>query len=187
MLQAIQMQIAGRNWIEIAETVLNANGERQWGSGQAAWMAVNRLRKRRLKEIDEDLSVLQARADERLDFLRRQTVAVMLRPHYLYQGGKAVLDQDGEQVLDDAPKLAAVGKYLSIEERWAKLHGVDSQEKLTVALERRAEVESVIATEAILAAFDTLNLDAGLRQRALEAAQERISTLGDEPTEGESS
>lgn len=178
--KAVQLRVAGQPW----DTVAQACG---WNSGEAASMAVLKYRRRQRRLTDAGIEAMQSEANERLDFLRGQVIAVMLRPHYLYQGGKKVYDEDEQgnkvPVLDDGPRLAAMDRYLKIEERAARLNGTDMGDKLEITLARRTEVESAMVTEAILAGLEAANLDPGLRVRMLEAAASKLDAIDAEVVE----
>lgn len=179
--KAVQLKVAGQTWDQIAEVC-------GWNSGEAACMAVSRYRKRQIRLADHAIETLQAEANERLDFLRGQVIAIMLRPHYLYQGGKKVWDEDADgnrvPVLDDGPRLAAIDRYLKIEERAARNNGSDMGDKLEITLARRNEVESAMVTEAILAGMEAADLDPGLRVRMLEAAAQKLDVIDADVVEG---
>ena len=83
---------------------------------------------------------LRAEAAERLDDLRRELYAVLEAKHPLVQQGRVVrvgeaaIDEEGkpyieevggEELLDAGPKLLAIRTLLRLEERHAKLHGLD--------------------------------------------------------------
>lgn len=179
--KAVQLKVAGQTWDQIADAC-------GWNSGEAACMAVGTYRRRQRRLTDQHIEALQAEANERLDFLRGQVIAIMLRPHYLYQGGKKVWEEreDGTRVpvIDDGPRLAAIDRYLKIEERSARNNGSDMGDKLEITLARRNEVESAMVTEAILAGMEAADLDPGLRVRMLEAAAEKLDIMDAEVVEG---
>lgn len=172
--KAVQLRVAGQTW----DTVAQACG---WNSGEAASMAILKYRRRQMRLTDAGIEALQGEANERLDFLRGQAIAVMLRPHYLYQGGKKVMDEDADgnpvPVLDDGPRLAAMDRYLKIEERAARLNGTDMGDKLEITLARRGEVEAAMVTEAIIAGMEAADLDPRLRVAMLEAAASKLDAI----------
>jgi hypothetical protein len=178
--RAVQLRVAGQTWDQVAQAC-------GWNSGEAACMAVGTYRRRQRRLTDQAIETLQAEANERLDFLRGQVIAVMLRPHYLYQGGKKVWDEDENgnrtPVLDDGPRLAAIDRYLKIEERAARNNGSDMGDKLEITLARRTEVESAMVTEAILAGMEAAGLEPQLRMQMLEAAAAKLDAIDAEVVE----
>ncbi|WP_336156657.1 helix-turn-helix domain-containing protein [Amycolatopsis sp. VC5-11] len=70
---------------------------------------------------------------ERLGEMRQAALAVLERYHVTVSNGR-VVELDGVPVEDDAPQLAAIDRLLRIEERIAKLLGLDAP--------TRAEVEA---------------------------------------------
>lgn len=113
---------------------------------------------------------------ERLDRLIEQAWAVMLRPHFAVSNGRVVrrfvdverdedgierLDADGkeipvfEDVMDDAPILAAVAHIRALLERRARIYGYDAPTRARVEVIPAETVEAQIsALEAELARND---------------------------------
>jgi hypothetical protein len=114
---------------------------------------------------------------DRIDRLIEQAWRVMLTPHLTVNNGKVIrhfvgverdedgierLDMDGkpipvfEDVLDDAPRLAAVGVIKGLLERRARIFGYDAPARSRVEVIGADTVEAHIAAlEAELAANDT--------------------------------
>lgn len=103
---------------------------------------------------------------ERLDRLIEQAWAVMLRPHFAVANGRVVrrfvdverdedgierLDADGkeipvfEDVMDDAPILAAVAHIKGLLERRARIYGYDAPARSRVEVITADMIESQIA------------------------------------------
>lgn len=131
-------------------------------------------------ELTQNLEEMVQLGNLRLQAMRRIVMGVISRPHYLMHNGNPVLDEEGNKVRDDAPILQATDRLLRIEERWAKLNGADAGQELRIAMDRREDLEATVVTEAILAGFDAIEMSAETRQRALEAAQGRLATIGEE-------
>lgn len=131
-------------------------------------------------ELNQNLEEMIQLGNLRLQGMRRIVYGVISRPHYVMYQGAFVVDEEGNKVRDDAPILQAIDRLTRIEERWAKLNGADAGQELKIALERRADLEATVVTEAILAGFDAIEMTPDARQRALEAAQARMATLEDE-------
>lgn len=88
----------------------------------------------------------RALMDERLDHMRREVLRVLETTHYKVSEGRVIYHApcDCPQGLygdrcphwkpleDDSPVLAAVDRLLKIEERQAKLHGLDAPVKQSV-------------------------------------------------------
>lgn len=113
---------------------------------------------------------------ERLDRLIEQAWAVMLRPHYAVANGRVVrrftgverdedgierLDADGkeipvfEDVMDDAPILAAVAHIRALLERRARIYGYDAPARSRIEVVTPETIEAHIAAlEADLARND---------------------------------
>lgn len=176
--RAIELKNRGLTWYQVAQEMnyLDTQGN---PSPALACGDVGRALKIANKGIATGLEVYRELASSRIDAIRRQVYAVIARPHYLYSNGKAVLDEDGNKIRDDAPVLAAVDRLIRLEERQAKLEGTDASEKLTIALDRRVEEEATMTVEAILAGFNELGdaLPPAMRQRALEAASAHLRTI----------
>ncbi|PXY27418.1 hypothetical protein [Prauserella muralis] len=81
----------------------------------------------------QSVAEYRAEQEQRLDELRRQALAVLGRDHLAVSQGRVVrLSDDGPPVLDDMPKLRAVETILKIEERLARLRGIDVPTKAQV-------------------------------------------------------
>lgn len=87
------------------------------------------------RAVQQALAAIPAEAVEelrrlhmaRLDYLATQALAVLERDHLtISQGGKIVTDDEGRPILDDGPTLAALDRLLRIQERQAKLMGLDA-------------------------------------------------------------
>lgn len=182
--RAIQLKNTGLSYYQVAERLgreydyyLNARGE---PSSAAAAVDISRALKIQRAELNQSLEEMIQLADARYDDMRRVVLQIMARPHYVVQSGEIIRGLDGEPLRDDGPVLAAIDRWLKIEERWAKMHGVDATKELRIALERRTDLEAGAVTEAILAGFDVIEQSAEDRMRALEAAQSRLNAIDGE-------
>jgi hypothetical protein len=137
--QAAQMRVESKTYQQIADELGYADkGE--------AHHAVERALKAVVREPAEALRKLM---HARLDEMRVVVREVMLGTHYAHSAGRLIFTPTGEDgasvpLVDKGPNLAAVGQYLKIEERAAKLDGVDAAVKVqTLSLE---EIQVQIAT-----------------------------------------
>ncbi|PKV95908.1 Homeodomain-like domain-containing protein [Amycolatopsis echigonensis] len=103
---------------------------------------------------------------ERLGEMRQAALLVLERFHYTVSQGRVMNDLDGLPIEDDAPQLAAIDRLLRIEERIARLLGLDAP--------TRAEVEARVDSRPaeLLAKVEAA--------RAAVAAQETALRDGDE-------
>lgn len=69
---------------------------------------------------------------------------------------------------------------LQILAQQATLNGTNAPKDLNIRLERRQDMEALLVTEAVLAALDAAGIPPELRMRALEAAQQRLTEVGDD-------
>jgi hypothetical protein len=74
--------------------------------------------------------------DAQLDELHREAMKVLEAKHLRINNGE-IVHADGEPVIDDAPVLRAIETILKVQERRARLHGLDAPTKV------QAEVQSV--------------------------------------------
>lgn len=78
---------------------------------------------------------------ERLGEMRQAALEVLERFHYTVSHGKVICDSDGVPLEDDGPRLQAVDRLLRIEERIAKLMGLDAP--------TRAEIEARVEPQPV--------------------------------------
>lgn len=70
---------------------------------------------------------------ERLDDLARASLRVLAAPHLVVSQGRVARHPDtGEALVDSGPVLAAIDRLLKIQERRAKLLGLDAPSKVEV-------------------------------------------------------
>ena len=138
---------------------------------------ISRALEQQRAELNQNLEEMIQLGNLRLQAMRRIVYGVIARPHYVLYQGTFVIDEDGNKVRDDGPILSGIDRLTKIEERWAKLNGADAGQELKIAMERRSDMEATVVTEAILAGFDAVEMEPGVRQRALEAAQARMAVI----------
>jgi hypothetical protein len=83
---------------------------------------------------------MRALESERLDFLWRTVMQVLSRTHYIVSNGRLVT-MNGEPMRDDDPALRAVAALLQIQQRRAKLHGLDAPKQVEVVTIDAVEAE----------------------------------------------
>jgi transcriptional regulator with XRE-family HTH domain len=71
---------------------------------------------------------------ERLDRALAEAVAVLERDHYIVNSGNLVAGPDGELLLDDGPKLAALDRMLKVSAERRKLLGLDAPTEVTATV-----------------------------------------------------
>lgn len=143
--KAAQLRAQGMSYQQIAVTL-------GWEAKSTAYRAVARALKDTLGEAPEEVRQLEL---ERLDELWRKAWEVMNTPHLMVQQGKVVgrrvgierhpdgiekLAPDGktipiyEDLNDDAPVLNAIDRLLKIQERRARLLGLDTPVKANITV-----------------------------------------------------
>lgn len=95
-----------------------------------AYEGVQRALREIVSEPAEELRHLELL---RLDEMYRAALAVLEGRHYVVDKGGVVM-MDGVPVEDDGPRLAAIDRLLKIQERRAKLLGLDTPVKQEVDL-----------------------------------------------------
>lgn len=116
--------------------------------------------------VEPEVEELRKVAAARLDDQRRTAHAVRGRPHYIVQSGKIIKDEQGRPLIDDGPVLAANEQLRKIDEREARLYGLDPKEPLEITLQARGD----LTANAIETVINALQLAPERRVFALEAA-----------------
>lgn len=98
-----------------------------------AWRAVQRCRDAVLREAGAELVAAEA---AHLDDLFVEALEVLQRDHLTVSHGHIVKDDDGQTILDDGPKLAAIDRLLRIRESYRKLYGADAPSRVSVEAEQ---------------------------------------------------
>jgi hypothetical protein len=111
---------------------------------------------------------------QRLDQLQLAAARVLRAVHVVIQGGKVVLDEQGQPYPDHGPVLAAVNTLLRVAERRARLLGLDAPAKVDAKVDGRFTLDQldaeIRALEAQLADADPAYPDA--RRREQERARD---------------
>lgn len=73
---------------------------------------------------------LLAQEAARLDTLYEEALAVLERDHLTVSHGRIIKGDDGQPILDDGPKLAAIDRLVKIRESYRRLFGLDQPVKV---------------------------------------------------------
>lgn len=106
----------------------------------------HRAVKKVLAEIPRDAGeeLLQLELDQ-LDMMTDAVLKVLEAEHYTVSQGRLIyLHEDAPPLADDSPVLAAVDRLLKIQERRARLLGLDAPSKQTVT-HAKADVDAAVA------------------------------------------
>lgn len=107
-----------------------------------AYNAVKRVLDATVREAGEDIRALEL---ERLDRLEAAANEVLEREHVTVSNGRVVVLHEAP-LPDDGPVLAAIDRLLKIQERRARLLGLDAPTKqnITISPERAAALEQLV-------------------------------------------
>ncbi|SRR6266511_1782544 len=141
--EAVRMRKDGRQYDEI--------GRRFGVSTQRAHQIVTKALDATVQEPADELRSLEL---ARLDQMWVEALKVLRRRHVVVSHGEIVRD-DGRPLEDDAPVLHAIDRLLKIQERRARLLGLDAptQAKVTVISEDAVDAE-IRRLEAELVSLD---------------------------------
>lgn len=106
-----------------------------------AHKAVQRALKASVRDANDTAVHLELNA---LDEMAREVWAVLQRNHVVVSQGR-VVELDGVPIPDDAPVLAATDRLLKIQERRAKLLGLDMPTRSKVEVITESTVDAAIA------------------------------------------
>jgi hypothetical protein len=128
--QALKLRLAGARYDDITQQL-------GYSSRGAAVQDVQRALVATVQEPADELRALEV---QRLDMLWQTALRVLTRQHVTVSNGK-VVHLDGSPVKDDAPVLAAIDRLLKIQERRARLLGLDAPAKHEVVTLDAVEAE----------------------------------------------
>lgn len=114
--------------------------ELDYADASGARKAVQRALKASVRDANDTAIHLELNA---LDELAREAWAVLKRDHVVVSQGRVVMIGE-EAVPDDAPVLAAIDRLLKIQERRAKLLGLDAPTKSRVEVVTEDVVDAEI-------------------------------------------
>lgn len=136
--EAARLRTRGLTYRQIADELGMA------GPGKAH-EAVRRVLAETTQEAANDLRMVEL---ERLDQMYQAALKVLETEHYAVSHGRIIYrDDDGKPLADDGPVLAAIDRLLKIQERRAKLLGLDAPAKtnVTVSDAITSEIEQLAA------------------------------------------
>lgn len=105
-----------------------------------AMKAAKRGRDRAVREPHQDMVAMDL---AELDEMAQEAWKVLRNTHYVVDRGE-VVHLDDEPLLDDAPVLAAIAKLLDIQQRRAKLVGLDAPARANIT-HSAADVDAAVA------------------------------------------
>ncbi|MGX1483423.1 hypothetical protein RKD45_002499 [Streptomyces griseus] len=131
---AARLRARGHTYQQIAD-------ELGWTSRGDAHHAVQRALEATVKEAAAEVRAIEL---DRLDTLYRAALAVLERQHVTVSNGR-VVSLNEEPILDDGPVLAAIDRLLKIQERRARLLGLDAPTKAAISItpDRLAAIEAM--------------------------------------------
>lgn len=128
--RAIELRRNGATYPQIAERLsISEAGARK---------IVKRVLDRMVTEAVPDVRKLEL---DRLDQLHVQALLVLQREHVVVSAGKPVLGFDGRPMRDDGPTLQAIRTILTIQERRARLLGLDAPLKQDITVRTEDEYQ----------------------------------------------
>lgn len=136
--EAARLRSRGLTYRQIADELGMA------GPGKAH-EAVKRVLTETVGEAAEDLRMVEL---ERLDQMYQAALKVLETEHYAVSHGKVIyLEEGGPPLTDDGPVLQAIDRLLKVQERRAKLLGLDAPAKtnVTVSDAITSEIEQLAA------------------------------------------
>jgi regulator of protease activity HflC (stomatin/prohibitin superfamily) len=131
--RAAALRAEGRTLQQIAD-------ELGFAAKSSARAAIRRALREIVRGPAEQLIAMEA---ERLDTLYEEALEVLQRTHATVSHGKVIKDDDGNPLLDDGPKLAAIDRLVKVRESYRKLLGLDAEQKVNVSGSVRYEVVGV--------------------------------------------
>ncbi|MGP3752193.1 hypothetical protein [Streptomyces sp. IBSNAI001] len=132
--EAARLRTRGYTYQQIAD-------ELDWVSRGDAYRAVQRVLEDTVKEAGDEVRAIEL---DRLDTLHAAAMDVLEREHVTVSNGRVVA-LDGAPLPDDGPVLAAIDRLLKIQERRARLLGLDAPTKQNISIspDRLAAIEAI--------------------------------------------
>jgi hypothetical protein len=157
--QAVKLRLAGMRYEDIATQL-------GYTTRGAAAQDVQRALAAEISEPAEELRAIEV---QRLDMLWHTAMKVLTRQHVTVSNGKVVY-LDGTPVKDDGPVLHAIDRLLRIQERRAKLLGLDAPKQFEVVSLDAVELEIKRLNEEIARADEAARAADVEREEAGEAS-----------------
>ncbi|WP_097921753.1 hypothetical protein [Streptomyces sp. wa1063] len=132
--EAADLRSERKSYQQIAEALGYSDKGEAWRGVQRAKADVAR----------EPVTRLIRSEAAQLDDLYVSALEVLERDHIMVSHGKIVKDDDGNPLLDDGPKLAAIRELRTIRESYRKLFGADAPSRVSVdAQQLGAEISAL--------------------------------------------
>ncbi|MEU6397865.1 hypothetical protein ABZ867_12895 [Streptomyces cinnamoneus] len=104
------------------------------------WRQLQLAKKRVLKEPVENLISVEM---QQLDALYVAALEILEKEHVAISQGKVMKDDDGNPILDDGPRLAAIREMRMLRESFRKLYGLDAEKKVNISGGVRYEIVGI--------------------------------------------
>ncbi|MFI8865332.1 hypothetical protein ACIGNW_00215 [Streptomyces sp. NPDC053707] len=133
--EAARLRARGYTYQQIAE-------ELGWSNKGDAHHAVKRVLTETVKEAGDEIRAIEL---ARLDHLHTSAMDVLEREHFTVSNGRVVSLDGSGPLPDDGPVLAAIDRLLKIQERRARLLGLDAPTKQNISIspDRLAAIEAM--------------------------------------------
>lgn len=131
--QAALLKAEGKTYQQIADIL----GYSDRGN---AWRGVRRAKLAVLREPAEHLIQVEANEIDELYVAARE---ILDREHPLVSHGHVVLGDDGQPLLDDGPRLAAIREMRALRVEYRKLYGLDAEKKVNISGGVRYEIVGI--------------------------------------------
>jgi hypothetical protein len=120
----VALRMTGMSWAKIAD-------ELGYGAPGAACQDFTRTLEASIVEQHRSVELYREEELQRLDLLLTEAWTILKRAHVTVSHGRIIRDDDTDQpLLDDGPTLQAIDRVLKIQERRAKLLGLDAPMKV---------------------------------------------------------
>lgn len=117
--EAIRLRNRGATWREVADAL-------GYDSPQSAITDMRRALDQRREQLGLSLDQYREKQLASIDMQRKAVIGVLEAFHYTVNNGMIVTGPDGNPLLDDAPILRAVDRLKALDEREARLLGLDA-------------------------------------------------------------
>ncbi len=121
--ELVRLRNCGATWQEIADAL-------GYTSAPAAATDLRRILDQRREQLALSLDQYREKQLASIDMQRKAVVGVLEAFHYVISEGEVVSGPDGNPLKDDAPILRAVDRLKALDEREARLLGLDAPTEL---------------------------------------------------------